>query len=897
MYNNSKVAKAIRLAMIFGAAATASVSTSAFSAEEAAEEIEKIEVTGSRIKQVDLENSSPVTVITAADISLSGEPTVADVLNNLSANAFGSWTGVSGYGAGQAAASNINLRGLGSDATLVLLDGRRMPGTSSTSGSSADTSIIPMSIVERIEILRDGASAVYGSSAVAGVINIITRKDFDGVNVKYEQSEPKVDGGTSKSFSLTSGFTSDKGNIIFTYEHSEADAVFDRDLWPVYDTDVYGGYSTYSPVANYRVNGTGAYYSDSALCAEAPDVIDTTDGADNGRCKYNYGAVTKFYPDNQKDSLFTQFNYEMTEDITFVGRAMASINETDSRFAATPVSTAAIWMDAEHMYNPVADAENGVPGERVRIYTRGAPIGARDTKTEVITTDVVFGFEGFTDIGNGIDWEVNYQNSLSITNVFGSNLINDVAFQAGIDSEDYDIFNTQNKSYDEWNADMTDMYQQARHTGNYQGRFASQQIDALASTTFIEDGDFVFAGVVGAEYEKVDFTQTSDPESANGFISGGSGGDDVEATRDRTSAFVELQAAFPFNIDLSIAARYEKYEQEGMTNLGLSSSTFDKVVPKVGLTWRPLEDLLIRSSWGQSFRAPNMGEMFSSYALSFPTVRDTAWCTANPGVDPTGYCSDAGEQVATWFGGNSDLTEETGDSMTAGFVWDVIDNLSVELTYYTINYEEKISSVSNTELLRIEQEQGGLGSTPNAIDRGPTGTGQIDEMFTGYINKSSLSTDGLDISARYMHETSFGDFSATLNASYVLAFEEKADAASEAFDSAGLQDYPDLKGDLAINYSYTDYSVSWTIFYVGAQDSGNEEWGVDYLADIPTYIKQNVQLSYVAPTDTRLTVGVNNFTDEKAPTFYDGFRDYRDSSFSLYDQTGRSVYFRVEQSF
>ena len=199
----------------------------------------------------------------------------------------------------------------------------------------------------------------------------------------------------------------------------------------------------------------------------------------------------------------------------------------------------------------------------------------------------------------------------------------------------------------------------------------------------------------------------------------------------------------------------------------------------------------------------------------------------------------------------------------------------------------------NNELLRIEQENG-LGYTPDAIERNAT-TGKIDGMKTGYINKPSLSTDGIDFSARYNFETSNGDFSATLNVSKVMSFEEVAD--SEPFDYAGLQDYPDLKSDLALSYAYDDYSVAWTIFHVGSQESGNEEWGVDYLADIPTYIKHNVQFDYIAPTETKVTFGNNNLTDEKAPSYYDGFRDYRDSSWSLYDQTGRSMYLRVEQQF
>lgn len=882
---NNKVSKAVRLAIAFGAASTAAFSASSIAAEEGADKVERIQVTGSRIKQVDLENSSPVTVLSAVEISLSGEPTVADVLNNLAANSFGSWKGVSGYGSGASAESNINLRGLGSDATLVLLDGRRLPGSSSSSGSSADTSIIPMAVVERVEILRDGASAVYGSSAVAGVINIITKKDFEGINAKYEYESPSVEGGTSKTFSLTSGYSSDKGNIIFTYENSKSDAVFDRDVWAT-KSDDYVGFSSYSLVPNYKINGAGSFLSNSSLCDSAPNTVNGIDADGVGRCTYSYGEVTKFYPDSENNSFLTKFNYELSDNLIFNARAMASFNETDARFAGTPVSTSPIYMGADNQYNP--------EGEDIRLYLRAVPLGERDTKTEVVTTDIVLGLEGFVDVANGLDWEINYQNSISKTNSYGRNLVNDVLFQSELDTGNYDVLNTTGMSFDDWNSQMNDLYQYAAHTGNYEGRYESQQIDGLVSTLIFEDGDFSVAGVIGGEFEQIDFTQISDPASANGFISGGSGGDDVFAERDRTAAYMEIQAAFPANVDLTVATRYEKYEQSGLTNLGERSTTFDKVVPKVGLTWRPTDSLLLRGSWGESFRAPNMGEMFSSYALSFPTVRDTAYCDANPGVALDGYCSDAGEQVATWFGGNANLTEETGDSTTFGFVWDVMDGLAIELTYYDINYENRIDSVTNAELLRIEQE-GGLGSTPDAIDRGPSG--QIDFMYTGYINKASFATTGYDFATRYTYETSFGIFGANLNLSKVSKFEEKTDAEAAPFDYAGLQDYPDWKGDLGVNYSYEDFSASWTMFYVGKQSSGNEEYGVDYLADVPTYVKHNLQVSYTAPTSTKISVGVNNAFDKKAPTYYDGFRDYRDSAWSLYDQTGRSMYLRLEQTF
>ena len=198
MFKNKKLSLAVKQSLLITSVmgVTTSLTANAQTTEENTEApIEKIQVTGSHIKRVDLESVSPVTVITAESIKLSGDTTVADVLRNSSINTFGSFRGQSGYGSGASASSEVNLRGLGAGATLVLMDGRRLPGLGYDGGSSSDMSMIPMSIVERIEILRDGASAIYGSDAVAGVINIITKKEFDGVEFGYNFEDPGVDGG------------------------------------------------------------------------------------------------------------------------------------------------------------------------------------------------------------------------------------------------------------------------------------------------------------------------------------------------------------------------------------------------------------------------------------------------------------------------------------------------------------------------------------------------------------------------------------------------------------------------------------------------------------------------------------------------------------------------------
>ncbi|MCL1037724.1 TonB-dependent receptor [Shewanella submarina] len=882
MSSLTKTASAIRVSLL---AASASVAFSGAAFAEEDKNVERIEVTGSRIKQVDMETSSPVTVISAADIKVTGETSVADVLNNASMNSFGSWRGVSGYGAGASATSDVNLRGLGSQATLILLDGRRMPGTSSSSGTVADTSSIPMSIVERIEILRDGASAVYGSDAVAGVINIITKKDFDGVEINYTGETPDVEGGESNRFAVTAGFNSEKGNITFTFEHYDSASIYDRDVWRL-DDPTYSGYSSFSvvPRGKYKdADGKTQYFTNSDLCAASDNVVDGTDGNNNGSCYYSFGEVTKLFGNVNKNSILSNFSYDLTDDIKFRGRASANLSETNTRYAGTPVSTNMPTMSADNKYNPV-DTDIS------EIRMRSVHIGERDTLTENNAIDFLMGLVGYADIGHGLDWEINAQHTRSTTNSFNYNLINDDIVQDLIDSEQYDIFNTTGMSLDAWNSMMTDMYSQAAHTGVYQAQFNSTQFDGLVSGTLIDDGDFLLAAVGGVEYEMIEFTQTSDPQSALGIISGGSGGDDVNAERDRSSAYIELQSTLPGNVDLSAALRYERYEQDGNIASGYASSTFDKVVPKLGASWRPVDSLLLRASWGQSFRAPNMGEMFAGEALSFERALDTVWCDANPGADEN-YCQPS-NQHKTLYGGNPDLEAEEGESLTAGFVWDALDNWSIETSYYQITYDNKIEVVGVNRLIA---EEAANGYNPDIIER--DADGRIDVIHSEYRNLGGLETSGFDFVSRYSQETGIGDFSLKVELSHVLEYKSKSTPESDWFEESGLQDRPDWRGNATLRWDMDNWSAAWATYWIGAQESGNEEYGVTYLADIPNYFKHNVQFTYTHDWDGSITMGVNNAFDKQAPTWYDGFYDYRDVNIGLYDVLGRTWFLSVNQKF
>lgn len=885
MHHLTLAARAVRASLITMGSASVLLSGITIAAEENTK-VERIEVTGSRIKQVDMETVSPVTVINAADIAMTGEKTVADVLNNSAINSFGSWRGVSGYGSGASSTSSVNLRGLGSSATLVLLDGRRMPGTSSSSGSVADTSSIPMAIVERIEILRDGASAVYGSDAVAGVINIITKKEFDGLQLDYSTEQPSVEGGDANRLSIATGYNTDKGNITLTYEYYDTKAVMDRDIWNM-DDPSYATYSGFSSVPNGKYGtGNGSWYSNSDICDQTENTVDKTDGNNNGRCLYDSGRVTKLFGDQTRNSFLSNFTYEITDGLQFRGRASASLAETETRYAGTPVSTNYPVMSADNKFNPV--------GEDMTLYMRSAQIGERDTLTETNNVDILGGFIGTLDVGNGLDWELNAQHSRSTTNSFNYNLINDEIVQQGIDSEQYDIFNTSGMSYEQWNQQMTELYRKAAHTGVYQGKFESTQIDGLASTLLVDNGDVSVAMVGGLEYEMIKFKQTSDPESASGIISGGSGGDDVDATRDRSAAYLEFQVGLPANVELSAAVRYERYEQEGSLTgpqgQVVNSSTFDAVVPKFGISWRPVDSLLLRASYGDSFRAPNMGEMFSSQSLSFEKAVDSLWCNEPGNVDAV-YCATS-NQHKTWYGGNPDLEAEEGNSLTLGGVWNATDNWNIELSYFSIAYENKIESISVNDILRDEIKNG---SSPY-VHRGADG--KIEYIEAGARNLATVETSGIDFVTAYNLETGIGDFNFRLDLTHVLDFKKQDNAESEMIDYAGLTDSPDWRGNFATSWKYDDFSAAWTVVYIGRQsaDYYNQLEETDVYVDYSNYFKHNIQFAYNHAYNGSITVGVNNVFDADAPNFYT-YADYRDVNVGLYDVLGRTYYLRINQKF
>lgn len=867
------IAKAVKTALYGGLAATLAVSAPASFAAEDGEEAEKITVTGTRIKRVDVETHQPVTILTRADIDMSGDTSVADALRSQSTNSFGSWKGKSGYGSGATGSAEIDLRGVG--ATLVLVDGRRMPGAGYDGGATQDLNNIPLSVVERIEILRGGASAIYGSDAVAGVVNIITRKDVEGGSISLLTESPEVSGGDKTKIEFAAGVSGDRGSMIIVGEHQDTRFVADNAL-----SGFDNGVSWWSAVPNaeYYHGGLGGWvveYNED-LCESVPNTVDQ-----GYRCGYAYSNVTWHYPSQIQDSIMAKFNYDLTDDITMNARLSYVGTKTDSRYAPTPVSTNNLTMDPTNANNPFVDAISPV-----YIYLRTALLGNRDARFNKDSVDFLFGLEGSLD--SGYDWTANYQRTNLNETLYNYNLINDNTIQAAINDESFDVFNVSGMTSEEWAAHALGVFQSAAHTGLYQVEQVKDIVDATIGGEVFSNDTVSVAFVLGGEFERTDFTQISDPESGQGFISGGSGGDDVFATRDRSAVFTELNANFDFGLELSAAFRYDKYDQTGDIGIGTANREFSDTTPQYGISYRPTDDILIRATFGEAFRAPTMPELFASNSFGFPSAYDYYYCDTlgNPAGDAA-YCNVSDNpQHLTFFGGNPTLSSEQADTMNFGFVWNITDDLVVQADYYDIEYYDKIASISLNDLMLLDQQAGG---TSAAVTRGANG--QIESIQSGSINIDQQETSGIDLGVAYNMETSLGDFQFKGDVTRVLDWGFIEDGTF--VDYVGNYGFPEWKANLTTSWSNGDWFGAWRMNYIGSQEAAGSNPAFNTM-DATLY--HNVQVGLNTSWDAQIVVGARNVFD-KSFQWRSGNGGWRNYNSDLYSVMGRTVFVKYEQSF
>lgn len=889
MTNKTMIAKAVKYALYSGFAASMAVAAPAtFAAEEEADDAETVVVTGSRLKRTDVEGANPVTVITREQIELSGEISAAELLRNTTFNTTGSFRPQSGSSAQGVAM--IDLRGIGSSRSLVLVDGRRLTMSPST-GSSQDLNSIPMGAIERVEILTDGASAIYGSDAIGGVVNVITRKDYNGAEVSLQKGEPSIptEGGEREAGSVVFGSSNDTTSLLGGVSWNKRDIVFQRAFpWVEPGASIYGNNWTYTDFSN-------AFTAIPGGCNEE-------NFYPNGNaCAYNFNATNANEASTTNESLYLKANHMVNDDWSIYANATIAKNDSFGRYAPAPdsnffyagLTTPAdsynnptnpdAWMYDPNNPNAVAYDPNIGANEPMWFFHRFAAAGNRDNTVQNENIDFLFGTTGYVgdveldfsvrrvrnqtvEIGNGYlaaqtawtfvnDFNPGYE-------VYGDNTS---TFNPDLYRYGYDI---QNPS-----SNPTEVLRGSVVTTSRVSNFDFDEIFASAAFDIGELDGGTIQMFVGADRREEYYSDAYDAQSEAGLV-GGSAGNSAGGGRDVTAAYFETLLPFTEDLEVSLAGRFDDYSDYG-----------NDFSPKVSVRYQPMDELTLRASFGQGFRAPTLDILTQKDAFSADPVQDEQTCIVF-GEDP-----DCEVQINAYRIANPDLESEQSDQYAFGLAYQPTDWFNFTLDYYNIQIDNRIAFFSSQNLINREQAgdpiPAGLGVTRRA-------NGSIAEILTGYGNEGDLETDGVDLNARFNFDfEDAGRLASNFQVSWIN--DLSVDGGRNLVRDPGV---PQWRAVLQNVYNINDFVIAWNVNTIGGQYTdveavpGND--GVGRSGNMGVWTTHDLQVSYNTSWDGQISVGAQNVF-EKYPTIEDF--DGREYNYYLYNGYGRVAYVRYTQTF
>jgi len=850
MFKKSKVSTAVALAL---GGSVGLIAMPAFAQETApvAQKIERVEVTGSRIKRADAEGSLPVTVIKREELEASGSTTVAEFMRTSTFSSAGNFRPQSGSSAQSFA--GIDLRGLGSNRTLVLLDGRRLPKAPNV-GDSVDLNAVPMAAVERIEILTDGASAVYGSDAIGGVVNIITRKDFEGVAASLGYTKPENEGGERKEASVIVGVQGEKGRIVMGASKTGRGMVYTRDRPWGQDLGVssYGNNyrlpsGAYSAIGNLRGNPTIG-------CTDENFYIAGT------TCSYNFNAVAADEAQIDSQAFFARGEVQINDSWKSYVSASTTNTSSFGRYAPTP---AQLTVRANTPNNPTSSD--------IVVRHRTAAAGNRDTSTDNWLSSVAAGFQG--KLAQNIDLDVGAAYTRSVYKELGRNyivrpILEQYVNETRATAPKYDLYNP--------SANSEEVLSAIKATTSRDSIF--KQTDFYAVGTFYDLFQLPGGGVsllASAETREEVFGDIYDSLSEAGVIEG-SAGNSAAGKRRVSGAALEMVFPITKTLEASAAGRFDKYSDYG-----------NDFSPKVALRWQPLKNVTFRSSYGEGFRAPSLPQLHQKESFSAESVFDPVTCLALGG-GTGGNLTAANDcnrgklvQIDSYTLANEALKSEQSKQFSVGAVWDVIPAISLKADYARIKIDDRISLIGAQDLIDRSN-----GTDPRSIPAGlsviRSANGAIQRVQQGYANEGTLKGEYLDVSATgRWRNAAWGNFDHELRYSNTLSYD---DDGNELRGTLGL---PRYKAVLSNNWKRGAFGLTYNINVTG-KNADDEDFSVG------TYVTHDIQGTWSTPWGGKLIAGFVN-VGGKMPELvaYDG----RNFNFYLYDGYGRQAYVRLEQKF
>ena len=841
MFKRTKVSAGVLLAIGSAVAVT--------SMPVMSQESQRIEVTGSRIKRADVEGALPVTVVTREQLEASGQVTVADFMRTVSFASFGNFRPQSGSSA--QSFSEVNLRGLGSRRTLVLIDGRRV-AKSPNVGDAADINSIPMAAVERIEILTDGASAIYGSDAIGGVVNVIMRKDFDGGVIRYGQVSPSVKGGDREEMSAVLGLSGDKGRMLIGASSNSRDIIFQRDS----PLGVVRGASSFS---NNFFTDTGAFIE--AVGGQA--TCEAIDGNNlfyfsGGRCRYDFSGAAADEAELKNKSVFGRGEVSINKDWSAYFNGSVVRNTSFGRYAPVPgFVLIENGTDAWNLLSPAAQAANA--GKDVYLGHRFAAGGNRDTETDAQLYDAQIGVKGLIA---GWDIDLGARKTVSQYYEIGRGYVIETLARQAIVSGDYDIL-------DPFGADPATL-QGFTATVGRDRVWSQRELYASATRDLFAMGGGNAALFVGIENRTEVYEDLFDSLSEGGVVLG-SAGNSAGGDREVNSVAGELLLPLTKTLEATISARYEKYSDYG--------SDFS---PKVAVRFQPTSSITLRASYGKGFSAPTLPQLTQKPSFSADSIVDEAHCLADGNTQEV--CdTNPSFQINGLVISNPALNSESATQYAFGGVWDVTPSLSLEATYWSITIDDVISNVTAQTLVNRDNGNSSLPIPAGlSVTRDPA-TGFITQVVRGSTNEGELQRQGVDLSVVFQHKyASLGSFRHNMVYSHLV----KASTNGVSFE--GDFGAPKDRATISNNWMMGPFGATWTVNYIGKN-------GDDGVGFVGSYVTHDLQFRWQTPIKgIKLTAGVLNAGGKLPQAVSDNTRQF---NFDLYDSYGKQYYGRLEASF
>jgi iron complex outermembrane recepter protein len=842
MFKRTKVCTGVLLAL--GGAVLAT------SAPVYAQDAQRVEITGSRIKRAAAEGSLPVTVIQREELEASGAVTIAEFIRNSTFASFGNFRPQSGSSA--QGFSEVNLRGLGSRRTLVLVDGRRVAKDPQV-GDAVDVASIPMAAVERVEILTDGASAVYGSDAIGGVINFILRKDFEGGVINIGETSTSIDGGDRDEASAIFGLIGDKGRMIMGASSTSRDIVYQRD----YPWGIARGNSSFS---NNFFTTSGSFIE--AVGGQA--TCDAIDGGtlfyfEGGRCRYDFTGTAADEAAVRTKSVFARGEVNINDDWTAYLNASVSRQKTFGRYAPVPgFVLIENGTDAWNLLSPAAQAANA--GQDVLLGHRFAAGGNRDTSTDRNLYDVGVGVQGTVA---GFDVDVGLRRTVSKYYEIGRGYVIETLARQAIESGDYNIL-------DPFGADPLVLAGFTATVGR-EGTWDQKEWYANATTDVFKMGPGSATLYVGLEGRTEKYSDIYDSLSEGGVVLG-SAGSSAGGSRDVYAVSAELLLPITRQLEATVAARYEDYSDYG--------SDFS---PKVSLRFQPMANLTLRASFGRGFSAPTLPQLTQKPAFSADSIVDVNHCLADGNSPATCNGTPAPSfQINGLVISNPELTSEKSKQWSLGAAWDVTANLSLVADLWNIKIEDTIVNVLAQELVNRENGTSSL-PIPPGLSVTRDATGFITQVVRGATNEGTYDVQGIDLSAIFQHRyAALGAFTHKVTYSRINHWKINGD------DVVGDFGEPQERATISNTWAMGPFAATWNINAIGKNGQAS-------IGFVGTYTTHDVQVSWATPIKgTKLTFGALNVT-EKFPQLVS--ENTRPFNFDLYDGYGRQVYGRLEVTF